>query len=1222
MFQRTVALALLMAASLLLAGIACAEVLGPNLVPNGSFEDGANSPSHWHWGTANGCKAGVVWEDKIAHTGKRCMRFYSQSELEPHVYGGLYLTIGDLTPGTRYIIRLWARGEGVGNCWFGGGPGWTTRKSFPQGEYGWTRLELPWTAPPGITTFDLRINIDSITRALWVDDVTFQAVDTLEGRPRVAALDPAKAVSSGLLILGQMPAAPSLDADLSDWPASVRPVRMPAESGVVMLDGRGGDDDLSANVRVAADLRCLYLGVAVRDDVHSAPAGQVAWTNDSLQVAFDPKHEQTVGGYGPNDSEYSLMLDSDGEPRVECWAAAKGLGDRSADIRLAVKRTAGMTTYEVAFPWEAIGVTPGAAGPVFGMNVLVNDNDGAGRRGYIELTEGIGKTKEPSAYLTALQARPGTVTVLTKRPAVYLGDGLEFRAIVALTAQAAEGALVKVGVRDGDKLTPVTDAPLPEGPALLWDVRGRVPADALPLTTRAVAVQVADREGKILAQGEQPVAVSDLKQQVATRAEEVRKQIALVDGLAVEAEEKGIATDYERVTITVAEDFVGFALEDLAHNRAERAAHVVDVLTEELSAAGERLRDYLAGRAKPPLVPRFVTSPVEVRDGAFWADTIIPTTGRREHRPVFFTGYGHFSTARKYIPKWPRLGVNIIQIETGPRSTLPQEDVVTSDPIRSYIGGALEEGARNNVMVCWLASPHYFPSWALDKWPELKLGGGGFLHFTVDAPQARDIIRRHLETSLSVIKDSPALHSICLSNEPVYTNWRQDPFRLAEWVAYLQSKFGSVDKLNEAWGTSYKSFQDVTLMDTGSLPREADMTPLRYEMARFNMNEFSAFHRFMTDVIHHQNPRILTHAKVMNVPSSRQNLSWGCDPEQFAYAGDLNGNDCTYWFAGLGDQYAASWLGQNLYYDLQRSCRNVPVFNSEDHIILDREQRQIPAAHTDCALWQGAIHGRGASTIWVWERTYDRNSDFEGSIMHRPENTIAVGRVGLDLMRLAPQVVALQNSPAPVAILYAQTSQIWSDASHRAMLRAYEALSFCGLRIRFVTERQAQSGGLADCRALIIPSAKYASDGLVAACQQYALEGGKLWVLGEAPFTMNEYGKPRDVSLRVARQWAMDLSARELRGEFLKALAEDGLTPPLMLTDLTGNAPWAVEWRSVPDGSGWLVSVANLWGTRQTVQVQVASNPATHIEDLRNGQVMNGSTASLEPLQATLWRVE
>ena len=44
-------------------------------------------------------------------------------------------------------------------------------------------------------------------------------------------------------------------------------------------------------------------------------------------------------------------------------------------------------------------------------------------------------------------------------------------------------------------------------------------------------------------------------------------------------------------------------------------------------------------------VPRYVTGRAEVRDGQFWGDTVMPATGKRERRPVFFMGYGAFSKA-------------------------------------------------------------------------------------------------------------------------------------------------------------------------------------------------------------------------------------------------------------------------------------------------------------------------------------------------------------------------------------------------------------------------------------------------------------------------------------------------------------------------------------------------------------------------------------------------
>ena len=69
---------------------------------------------------------------------------------------------------------------------------------------------------------------------------------------------------------------------------------------------------------------------------------------------------------------------------------------------------------------------------------------------------------------------------------------------------------------------------------------------------------------------------------------------------------------------------------------------------------------------------------------------------------------------------------------------------------------------------------------------------------------------------------------MCLSNEPTYTNWQRDPFRRELFTQYLADKFVKVDKLNEAWGTHYDSFDTVPLLATDSLPPEVDMTPLRY----------------------------------------------------------------------------------------------------------------------------------------------------------------------------------------------------------------------------------------------------------------------------------------------------------------------------------------------------------------------------------------------------------
>ncbi|MNO01013.1 hypothetical protein D3C81_2210460 [compost metagenome] len=54
----------------------------------------------------------------------------------------------------------------------------------------------------------------------------------------------------------------------------------------------------------------------------------------------------------------------------------------------------------MAIPWSALllaGMTP-APGSDFGFSLLMNDDDGSGRRGWMEYMSGIGSSKDPDAF--------------------------------------------------------------------------------------------------------------------------------------------------------------------------------------------------------------------------------------------------------------------------------------------------------------------------------------------------------------------------------------------------------------------------------------------------------------------------------------------------------------------------------------------------------------------------------------------------------------------------------------------------------------------------------------------------------------------------------------------------------------------------------------------------------------------------------------------------------
>lgn len=91
------------------------------------------------------------------------------------------------------------------------------------------------------------------------------------------------------------------------------------------------------------------------------------------------------------------------------------------------------------------------------------------------------------------------------------------------------------------------------------------------------------------------------------------------------------------------------------------------------------------------------------------------------------------------------------------------------------------------------------------------------------------------------------------------------------------------------------------------------------------------------------------------------------DWEKLADAVDIN--SCDGW-AYYGNNIHTIPV-QMLFYDYQTSIKEAPIYNSEDHIIPDGEAMIFNDAelqHCLANLWQGAVHGKCGSVIWLWER--------------------------------------------------------------------------------------------------------------------------------------------------------------------------------------------------------------------------------------------------------------
>jgi len=861
--------------------------------------------------------------------------------------------------------------------------------------------------------------------------------------------------------------------------------------------------------------------------------------------------------------------------RLSCWVKGKGVrpGNHWTDWKCYTARIPSGD-----FDWQLIELQfvtkPDQTALELGLNV-VNVTD--------ELwVDDVSLTTD----LTVSRARPGEGRAGLWCPGSMVAESEAVHAKVIWQDMPGAARQIQVTVTQDGKSVGGAVAAM-TGPSGTTELYINVPPS--PTSASEVRMRVVDGQGATLAQARREIEIlSTAAAQVA-----LADASAKLDDLKQAVEDwrrKGLPTDYPTVTTTVVENFIPWIKEDIDRGETSRAMQQTRELDEILKGA-------LAQCAVPPAltaltVPRYRTGRHEISGGHFVADVEWPD-GRQERRPVFFCGYGHFTSVRRDVEKFGAYGLNIFQVEFGPRGTV-QEDMTLDLSACKGFEALLERAEKASIAVNLLLSPHYFPNWGFEKWPEIGGVRGGFNSFDIDAPGPRQVEEAFLRGVIPRLKDRPGLHSVCLSNEPIYQDAPKSVYNRGKWHDWLKQRHGTIERLNELWGAEYVSFDAVPIQDSGNLkPR-----PALYDWVSFNNERFAGWHRWMADIIHEIAPDLPVHAKIMNLPFARHTVTWGNDVEAFCDLSQIAGNDCTNnFFHDEGALWGNCWRSEYMYYDLLRSMRGQPVFNSENHIVTDGNWNPVPGMHMRNLIWQGALHGLGASTTWVWERTYDPASSFAGSIMHRPALCDAHGRTALDLMRLAPQMVALQDAPARTALVYSICSQAYNPEYSRHVATAYDTLTFLGEKVDFVTYGQLARGQADSYEVIIVPGVThFEQEGYRGLARFASLAGKRVITLGEECLARDEYDRPRDASGLQCQRLPL-LPAQELRAPLPEAM---GLDMPVKLLEAEGDKPaWGIGWRWASTDDGWLVNACNY--TRTPKRCRIDAGNVASATDLFTG---------------------
>lgn len=153
--------------------------------------------------------------------------------------------------------------------------------------------------------------------------------------------------------------------------------------------GWQGKNDLSAKIFLANNGTVLKLKAEVLDDVHHADSDKSKlWNGDSVQFVLSVLDKQGM----PRNFEFTLAQNKEGKAECVATRVPDGFSSEAVllDAVLNTKRDGNCTTYEFTLPNSNIGLDAQTLTRGIRFNVLVNDNDGDGRDGWLYLAPGIG----------------------------------------------------------------------------------------------------------------------------------------------------------------------------------------------------------------------------------------------------------------------------------------------------------------------------------------------------------------------------------------------------------------------------------------------------------------------------------------------------------------------------------------------------------------------------------------------------------------------------------------------------------------------------------------------------------------------------------------------------------------------------------------------------------------------------------------------------------------
>ena len=402
-----------------------------------------------------------------------------------------------------------------------------------------------------------------------------------------------------------------------------------------------------------------------------------------------------------------------------------------------------------------------------------------------------------------------------------------------------------------------------------------------------------------------------------------------------------------------------------------------------------------------------------------------------------------------------------------------------------------------------------------DRW---SMGGGREeVVICLESPHIKQAIEQFIEREAPHWMKNPELLYNVMGYELQYICYCERSQRMfREW---LIGKHSTVERLNAAWRTSFKNFDEITA------PPAKDSAPLPganraqwFDWATFNQERFTDHLAWVKSVIRKFDPTTPITAGGAHSMLAGSNATSGIDEElMVSRFGDL-----------VMHEGGGPTLGAELHWALTE--RKLPLVDPE---------MSAPARD----LLPHFLHGKSVIQLFYWppQPAAEHPRLNESSIAHARHWSLGdVGellRVALDIRRLNKEIAALAAAPREVAILYSRTSlaQIPGEMMRATstpyldeLRRTYEASLYLDAGTTFITERQLLNGLAKQYKVILIPAVKHTPPEVARALLDYVKQGGNLIISPES-LLADQYLRPLDFFTQVGLQIVESSAAGEAK---------------------------------------------------------------------------------------------